>query len=1211
MRKNNKGFTLIELIAVVALLGILSVLVVPKIFSLVTDSRKNVYVQDAKRMIAQAQYVITSKNAEIQKPKNDGEQILLSLLYLGSNSFQDAPNGGEYLTSESFVVVEKDGKEFKYSAVLIEKYTKNGQTLYMGIQDATEEQLSAKNAISYVQSIYEDKNIITLDINPSYTYYSDYDETDKYSKVQHVYHNEQEFEGNVESSSAPFVKDARFESKDKLKPKLVVTIQDMDSEASDIKIGISTTTSTSVNKDTYYEKAKNKAQSLRDDKKTDNVYTYSEDLDFTSYGYGKDVTIFIYVEDEKSLFTKKQISYSLKNEAPVIKKFSISSADQKVDYNSPNVNVLLELEDDTASQEDLYICFAQDNKNCTSYQKYSSLFKNGVYQYTFKDSSNRDFTVKTMDGKAHNLTVYVRDPYDSKLVVNKTCSYNLAKNEAPVIKSYQFQQDCISELQTDSNKCSHYSLSTSIRIDAYDTITPSDQLTITIYEEGNRNRKKLDYTNSEIPYTLSGSLDGKARTIYVIVTDKQDKSSEPLIIKTNTVYKDKAPEIKSFKLVSYEDYPCLRPDACDGSSDGGSYRSTIQLDVKDDLVDEDEIEVCFSENSNASECDGKYETYSSFDNIYYFNKTDYIVQPGEADYDFLAEKLKVSKDELLRTNPTDIKPFETIYVPKKYGKETKKYSLAVYVRQKNTSLMSKAKADYSVYHDQSPSYLLDDFTIYSQSDEVQSASVKIDISTEIPDTDDENIEEYTPDIQHEDSEGGTGESVDSDSKEDTRYYNWDYYIKDDFQSYDLSLCYYIGDPNKKDNKPICKKLRSILNGKENNSDDILDSILNDKSFTFTDEEGNDVKGATIYAYLELVDTYLDSSTKIRFPSKESEYKIYDINAEIAPIITSFDITSLAERLGYNDVQTTVSFSVSDPGDTFTYCLTEGNSCLDGDYSEETFPANNDIHRFRYDFLDTDHFKKNLKRKLTLYVKDSKGNITISKTLNYDIYEECSTGSDNFSYILDFEDSYRSKTSINPKNCNGKCYHNVKSSVYDNDPGLIIDQNDIFGIYRRKIAYKDQRLSDTFCEKEKDSETYCDYKSCYDPQDQEESYYVSLYVEDLDLKWVYKNSHVVIEEKTDCGDNPDCVPETLKEPVSFVCSGYYETYSSKVVNGVVTLTKTPIRICPVFFKEAVGKSYNLGDDYLYNKNDVSTYIQFSKDEFESNFISKGGETDEQS
>ena len=43
MRKNNKGFTLIELIAVVALLGILSVLVVPKIFSLVTDSRKNVY----------------------------------------------------------------------------------------------------------------------------------------------------------------------------------------------------------------------------------------------------------------------------------------------------------------------------------------------------------------------------------------------------------------------------------------------------------------------------------------------------------------------------------------------------------------------------------------------------------------------------------------------------------------------------------------------------------------------------------------------------------------------------------------------------------------------------------------------------------------------------------------------------------------------------------------------------------------------------------------------------------------------------------------------------------------------------------------------------------------------------------------------------------------------------------------------------------------
>lgn len=49
MRKNNKGFTLIEIIAVVAILGIMSVVVVPGIFSLINQSRDEIYLQDARR----------------------------------------------------------------------------------------------------------------------------------------------------------------------------------------------------------------------------------------------------------------------------------------------------------------------------------------------------------------------------------------------------------------------------------------------------------------------------------------------------------------------------------------------------------------------------------------------------------------------------------------------------------------------------------------------------------------------------------------------------------------------------------------------------------------------------------------------------------------------------------------------------------------------------------------------------------------------------------------------------------------------------------------------------------------------------------------------------------------------------------------------------------------------------------------------------------
>ena len=63
-------------------------MIMPKISNLVIDTRKKVYIQDAKKMIANAQFKMSSSNAEIEKPEM-GECIVFSLKYLALNEFNN------------------------------------------------------------------------------------------------------------------------------------------------------------------------------------------------------------------------------------------------------------------------------------------------------------------------------------------------------------------------------------------------------------------------------------------------------------------------------------------------------------------------------------------------------------------------------------------------------------------------------------------------------------------------------------------------------------------------------------------------------------------------------------------------------------------------------------------------------------------------------------------------------------------------------------------------------------------------------------------------------------------------------------------------------------------------------------------------------------------------------------------------------------------
>lgn len=125
---NNKGFTLVELLATISLLAVLMMIAVPNIIGVVNRNKNKTYVEDAKKLVALAEYKVRSDPAN--KPTN-GEYFCFSMETLGEGEFDStAPNGGMYDAKSSYVKVTKgEDNALQYSVVLVE----NKNNKYTGI----------------------------------------------------------------------------------------------------------------------------------------------------------------------------------------------------------------------------------------------------------------------------------------------------------------------------------------------------------------------------------------------------------------------------------------------------------------------------------------------------------------------------------------------------------------------------------------------------------------------------------------------------------------------------------------------------------------------------------------------------------------------------------------------------------------------------------------------------------------------------------------------------------------------------------------------------------------------------------------------------------------------------------------------------------------------------------------------------------------------
>lgn len=119
--KNRKGFTLVELLAVVVILGLMMGIAIPNIMGIIKRQKQSTYLEDAKKMVSRAEYMLRS-TTKIEKPKNN-QCVAMTLGYLDNGEFNNPPYGGAYFSTLSYVVVKNYQGKYQYYVQLYECQT--------------------------------------------------------------------------------------------------------------------------------------------------------------------------------------------------------------------------------------------------------------------------------------------------------------------------------------------------------------------------------------------------------------------------------------------------------------------------------------------------------------------------------------------------------------------------------------------------------------------------------------------------------------------------------------------------------------------------------------------------------------------------------------------------------------------------------------------------------------------------------------------------------------------------------------------------------------------------------------------------------------------------------------------------------------------------------------------------------------------------------
>ena len=440
--KKNRGFTLIELLAAMVILGLLMAIALPTILGLFSKNTNKVYVNDALKLVSQAEYKIRAASTTVERP-DDGDCIIMSLKYLDNGDFDEAPNKGKYDDNKSFVVIKNTGNDLEYSVMLVENVKGGG---YRGVKLTLASKLNKSDAVKYVVDFKDSDLVSVADDEKMYPQYATgINKTDLGSNyvngVLKVYDKNGLRDNTTATDSlAPKIVKASISSasnKDfnSLDAKLSLTVSDKDTEFNLLKVKYKI----------YYDDETgnypeiNSSCSSSADSTISGCFdwgtteaTFSKNFDFSSkLSYTDEnkstLKMYLIVYDPDGNYDSRIISYSIhKNRAPVIKNFSVGSMNSS--YNISKARVRIDITDDIDDVSSLKYCLTEDKNNGCKKDSEFKLYKtdaNGFIPYTFMCNNSACLP----NGTTKELHLYVKDT--AGLVSKEDTTYVLYKNHPP------------------------------------------------------------------------------------------------------------------------------------------------------------------------------------------------------------------------------------------------------------------------------------------------------------------------------------------------------------------------------------------------------------------------------------------------------------------------------------------------------------------------------------------------------------------------------------------------------------------------------------------------------------------------------------------------------------------------------------------------------------------------------------------------------------
>lgn len=106
--RNNKAFTLIELLAVIVILGVVSTIAIPSVNKVINNSKRKAFVTDANFYVDRVKTAILQDEYDAPIDKNDVTVINLNAIEMDSENIS-SPYGAKWVDNKSYVAVTNEG----------------------------------------------------------------------------------------------------------------------------------------------------------------------------------------------------------------------------------------------------------------------------------------------------------------------------------------------------------------------------------------------------------------------------------------------------------------------------------------------------------------------------------------------------------------------------------------------------------------------------------------------------------------------------------------------------------------------------------------------------------------------------------------------------------------------------------------------------------------------------------------------------------------------------------------------------------------------------------------------------------------------------------------------------------------------------------------------------------------------------------------------